>query len=321
MNNGLKSFDSDLMNSIALKSRQMSNSLSNTKSRGGQLLSGSLLGGGISKLDNAMQKASQNIGNISNIISSQTDAIFTAEATMTSEAESISIPNNFNISDFNPINQNHEGTSESDKGKGVNTEGGIDQEKFKDFVKATELRLDDITKERTQEQEMEDKYSEKEELLKNINEDQTQEQTYEDAYSEEEEQLKNINEDETQKQEYEDNYSGNEGQLENINEDETQKKDFEDNYVESDKTLEELNQNVTEQQEYKDDALNDLNQNLQTINSNMQSQQNNNDENKESVPSYSSDKENDLSFIEEEQNKEEFTINDDKKMYENTINS
>lgn len=245
MSSNSKKYDLDIMNQIASNSRKMSLSLSSAKNPGGQLLNGPTLGNGISKLNNAIQKAASKMSNMTSVIERQTDSIFSAEASMAKEVDGIKISKKYNVSDFNPINQNNQNGEKDDQGKEIKKDAEIDEEKLNEYIKATEMRLDNINnKKSSEEQEYDDRSSVDEEQLNNINnQKETEEQEYDDKSTVEEENLENIQKSETEEQSYNDKVSVNEKTLESIN-----------------------NGQKTEQQEYNDNTSLESN-NLNSMNS------------------------------------------------------
>ena len=260
-----KKFDSDIMDSISGDSRRIASSLSNTKNPGGSLATGNLLGGGLSKLDNAIQKISRKMEGMSDVVRKNNELIFTEEKKLTNEIESIVIPNDFDVSNFNPINQNHESGEKSNQGKEIKTDAVINQEKLKDYINAAETKLVNINLETdTELQNYDDSSRIKEENMKNIsNEMGTEVQDYDSNSSIDNEKLKNINQSNgTKLQQLDDSTSIDAQSLSNIENGDTTEQKFEDNYnkINNLNNMNSLNtSNMTNNIEY-DDEYNRLKQ-------------------------------------------------------------
>ncbi len=309
MPKGIK-FDSDVMDSITSKSRQINTILSSVGSPKGKLLTGSLLGSGISKLNSSIKKHASKMNRVQSAVSKQKDALFTAEASLRSEVESIVIPNNFNISDFNPLNQNNAEGEKNDQGKKIKTDSEINQEKLNEYVQASDQALANINKndptkmqeydtnttinnealeninneEPTQQQEYDDNSNiEEKEKLQNINNNVTEEQTYDSSSIVNNEILGNINnENQTQQQEYNDNSKVVAEELKNLNNEEpTQQQEYNDNSKIAAEELKNVNNNVVKEQPVEEKFkikladFSDLKTNVKSVNTNNNFQVNN----------------------------------------------
>ena len=155
-----------------------------------------------------------------NAISRQRESIELAEHQITSEIESISIPKKFDLSSFNPLKQEMENGEKQNQGKQIKVGNEINEEKFNEYVKSTEIELNNINKNRANEEQEYDSNSEiNKELIDNINnEKETKEKDYRDDTTIKEKELKAINSKaDTTLQELKDNISGNMSKLKDMN--------------------------------------------------------------------------------------------------------
>ena len=114
--------DSDRYDMLSRDLNEMSKTLASTSKPSGPLLTGSLIGGGISKMSKNIDFLVQRTQGLSGIVQKHKDNMFSAEAELTKKVKEIEVPTRYNISDFKSNYNGKKGVSvdETNKGKSVN---------------------------------------------------------------------------------------------------------------------------------------------------------------------------------------------------------
>lgn len=209
MNNEMINYDSDRLNSFSGKANRMSAILSSTSKPQGALANGKLVGDGIKKLSQNVEKLSQKFSNISNIVSRQNDNFFSAEAALTSEIDEMEIPMNFELSNFRIQAQSSVDIEDVNKGKNINSNNENREEKLDDYNKSEDIDLNNINNNNpTESQEYSDAYNFTQKEMQNINNrDISEQQDYNDEYSNEKQVVRDISNSNGENVEYKDNYN------------------------------------------------------------------------------------------------------------------
>ena len=259
---GELNYDQEHMEALAREAREMSLLLKSKTPPTDNMTNGQLVGQGVQKLNQNVERLSDRMVNVSNMVQRQSDSFFTAEANLTSEAESIPIPMNFELSNYGVQDEGNVDVAAVDKGNEINSDDIIEEQNAEEYVESRELDLGDINNQNgDKQQEMTDMYDQldEQELGDITKSSETEEEVYEDAYNHEMENLENINQERgSELQEYNENeLISEEQQLQDINQERgAELQEYSENeLIPEEQTIQNINNGTTEQQE-----LNDINE-------------------------------------------------------------